>query len=491
MAMSTEPLLSEMGAPGRLGASLPELDVPETPVPEGLLRTALRLPEITELEAVRHFTRLSRLNYSIDTNFYPLGSCTMKYNPKVNEDAANLAGFTDCHPLIPEDLAQGSIELMFGLQEMLKAVSGFDAVSLQPAAGAHGELTGVYMIRAWHESRKDAKRKRMLIPDSAHGTNPASVAMAGFEAVTIPSSADGGVDLAALKAACDDTVAGLMITNPSTLGLFERNILEVVKIVHDSGGLVYGDGANMNALVGAFRPADAGIDVMHFNLHKTFSTPHGGGGPGAGAVGASSRLASFLPGPIAARKGVNRGSGRGSRETSGDYGFEIPENSIGRVKSFYGNFGILVRAYAYMRQLGAVGLRRVSENAVINANYLRVLLRDTYHEPYDRPCMHEFVAEGDVAAGVRTVDVAKRLIDLGFHPPTIYFPLIVHEALMIEPTESESKETLDAFAAALIRIADEAKSDPQLLHDAPHDTPVGRLDEVAAARKPVLCYHCD
>jgi glycine dehydrogenase subunit 2 len=282
-----------------------------------------------------------------------------------------------------------------------------------------------------------------------------------------------------------------MITNPSTLGLFERNILEVVKIVHDAGGLVYGDGANMNALVGAFKPADAGIDVMHFNLHKTFSTPHGGGGPGAGAVGASPLLAPFLPGPIAIMRAGAQRRGAGVCDEACAYGFGTPKNSIGRVKSFYGNFGILVRAYAYLRQLGAAGLRRVAENAVINANYLRVLLRDTYHEPYDRPCMHEFVAEGDVAAGVRTVDVAKRLIDLGFHPPTIYFPLIVHEALMIEPTETESKETLDAFAAALIRIADEAKSDPQLLHDAPHDTPVGRLDEVAAARKPVLCYHCD
>ena len=477
------PLLQESSVSGRVAVVLPRLDVEETPVPSDLLRGDLPLPEMDELSVVRHFTLLSQRNFSIDGQFYPLGSCTMKYNPKMNEAAANLPGFRRSHPLAPEADSQGSIALLFQLQSCLSALTGFKAVSLQPAAGAHGELAGVLMIRAYHASRGDAKRVRVLIPDSAHGTNPASCAMAGLTAETIPSDASGGVDLAALKAACSGeaaaTVAGLMITNPSTLGLFERNIERIVKIVHDAGGLVYGDGANMNALVGVLKPAELGFDVMHFNLHKTFATPHGGGGPGAGAVGVGAALEDFLVGPVAVR-------------TTEGYSFSVPKRSIGRLKAFHGNFGVLVRAYAYIRTLGADGLRRVAENAVLNANYLRALVESAYPVAYGegRRSMHEFVSSGELAPGVHTLDVAKRLIDYGYHPPTIYFPLIVKEALMVEPTETETKETLDAFAEVLLKIAEEAKSDPDLLKNAPHDTPVGRLDETAAARKPVLRYRC-
>jgi glycine dehydrogenase subunit 2 len=475
MNLVPEALIYELSSPGRVGAALPVCDVPATAVPASLARTELGLPEVDELTVVRHFTRLSQKNYSIDTHFYPLGSCTMKYNPKVNEVAAACPGWRNTHPLVGEEFSQGAIELIHKLQESLKEIGGFKAVSLQPAAGAHGELAGVFMIRAWHLSRGDSKRSKILIPDSAHGTNPASCTMAGLGAVTIPSDAEGGVDLAALKAALDDTVAGIMITNPNTLGLFDRNIEEIARLVHEAGGLVYGDGANMNALTGIFKPGEAGIDVMHFNLHKTFSTPHGGGGPGAGMVGCSEALAPFLPGPIAVLK-------------AGKYALEAPAKTIGRMKVFYGNFGVLVRAYTYVRMLGATGMRRLAENAVLNANYLKVLVEKTYKLKYPRRCMHEFVAMGDIAEGVHTLDVAKRLIDYGFHPPTIYFPLIVPEALMIEPTETEDKETLDEFAAILIKIAEEARTNPELLHDAPTSTPVGRLDEVGAARNPVLCY---
>jgi glycine dehydrogenase subunit 2 len=475
MNLKPEPLVYELSSPGRIAVSLPECDVPPAPIPASLARAELPLPELDELTVVRHFTRLSQKNYSIDTHFYPLGSCTMKYNPKVNEQTASLSGWRNSHPLAGEEFTQGSIELVHRLQEALREIGGFEAVSLQPAAGAHGELTGVFMIRAWHQARGDAKRRKMLIPDSAHGTNPASCTMAGLTAVTIPSDAEGGVDLAALRAALDDTVAGIMITNPNTLGLFDPNIEEIARLVHEAGGLVYGDGANMNALTGVFKPGEAGIDVMHFNLHKTFSTPHGGGGPGAGMVGAVAKLKDFLPGPLAVLEG-------------GKYRMVMPDKSIGRMKSFYGNFGVLVRAYTYVRMLGARGLRRLAENAVLNANYLKVLIEGTYPVKYPRRCMHEFVAMGDIAEGVHTLDVAKRLIDYGFHPPTIYFPLIVSEALMIEPTETEDKETLDEFAAALLKIAEEARTQPALLHSAPTTTPIGRLDEVGAARNPVLCY---
>ncbi len=475
MNLAPEALIYELSSPGRQGAALPVCDVPATPVPAGLARIELGLPEVDELSVVRHFTRLSQKNYSIDTHFYPLGSCTMKYNPKVNEVAAGLHGWRDTHPLVGEDFSQGAIELIWKLQEALREIGGFKAVSLQPAAGAHGELAGVFMIRAWHLSRGDSGRTKILIPDSAHGTNPASCTMAGLTALTIPSDAEGGVDMAALKAALDKSVAGIMITNPNTLGLFDRNIEEIARLVHEAGGLVYGDGANMNALTGIFKPGEAGIDVMHFNLHKTFSTPHGGGGPGAGMVGCSAELADFLPGPVA----VMRGS---------KYGLATPAKTIGRMKSFYGNFGVLVRAYTYVRMLGASGMRRLAENAVLNANYLKVLVEKAYKVKYPRRCMHEFVAMGDIAEGVHTLDVAKRLIDYGFHPPTIYFPLIVPEALMIEPTETEDKDTLDGFAEVLLKIAEEARTNAQLLHDAPTTTPVGRLDEVGAARNPVLCY---
>ncbi len=478
MNLRPEPLVFELSSPGRACASLPDCDVPATPVPAALLRVELGLPELDELSVVRHFTRLSQKNYSIDSHFYPLGSCTMKYNPKVNEAAASHPGWKDAHPLAGDEFNQGALELIYSLQEQLCEIGGFAAGSLQPAAGAQGELAGVLIIRAYHASRGDSGRRTILVPDSAHGTNPATCTMAGFQAKTIASDAEGGVDMAALKAALDEGVAGIMITNPNTLGLFDRNIEAIARAVHDAGGLVYGDGANMNALAGVLKPAAVGIDVMHYNLHKTFSTPHGGGGPGAGFVGVRADLANYLPGPIAVK----------TADAAAPYRLFMPSASIGRMKAFYGNFGILVRAYAYLRMLGAPGLRRVAETAVLNANYLKVLIEGSYTVKYPRRCMHEFVAQGDLAEGIHTLDVAKRLIDCGFHPPTIYFPLIVPEALMIEPTETETKETLDEFAAVLLRIAEEARTEPELLHSAPTTTPVGRLDEVAAARSPTLCY---
>jgi glycine dehydrogenase subunit 2 len=470
-----EPLLFEVSRPGRDGVAVPACTVPETPVPTEWQRSSLDLPEVSEVDVVRHYVRLSHLNYSVDSGFYPLGSCTMKYNPKVNEAAARLEGFADLHPLVDERDAQGALALMHGLQAMIAEIGGFAAVSLQPAAGAHGELTGILIVRRRLADLGQAHRTRILVPDSAHGTNPASTAMAGFEAVEIPSDARGNVDIAKLKAALDERTAGLMLTNPNTLGLFEERLEEVTSLVHEAGGLVYGDGANFNAILGVCRPGELGIDVMHFNLHKTFSTPHGGGGPGAGAVGVVKALAPYLPAPVVERR------------PGGDpeYRWAVPVKTIGRVKSFHGNFGVLVRAYAYIRMLGPAGLRAVAENAVLNANYLRARIRDAYPVPHgDRTCMHEFVAQGriDGAPDVRALDVAKRLIDKGFHPPTNYFPLIVAEALMIEPTETESRETLDRFADALHEIAREAVTDPALLHDAPHDAPLRRLDEVKAAR---------
>ncbi|MBN1993670.1 MAG: aminomethyl-transferring glycine dehydrogenase subunit GcvPB [Anaerolineae bacterium] len=475
MWQAPEPLLFEMSSPGRTAFSLPELDVPETPLPPALIRDEVNLPEISELELVRHYLRLSQKNFSIDSHFYPLGSCTMKYNPKVNEAAAAMAGFARTHPFQPETMVQGNLELMYRLQEALKEISGFAGISLQPAAGAHGEFAGVLMMRAYHLARGDTGRTKMLIPDSAHGTNPASVAMSGFQAVEIPSDERGNVDLEALKAVCDHTVVGLMLTNPNTLGLFEEQISEVIDTIHACGGLVYGDGANLNALMGVARPGGLGFDVMHFNLHKTFTTPHGGGGPGSGPVGVNQKLLAFLPGPIVGREGEA-------------YQFVMPPKSIGRLKAFHGNFGMLIRALTYIMMMGEAGLREVTFNAVLNANYLKARLEKLYPVKYNRPCMHEFVAAGNIAEGVHTMDIAKRLIDYGFHPPTVYFPLIVHEALMIEPTETESKETLDAFVDALVKIAEEARENPDLLHTAPHHTPVTRLDEVNAARKPVLCY---
>ena len=478
-----EPRLCDISVAGRQGIRYPEPDVPLAPLPESFVRKNLPLPELTEIDVTRHFTRLSQLNYSIDTGFYPLGSCTMKYNPKINEETARLPGFAKVHPLQPIETVQGCLAVLYTLQEWLKEIGGFAAVTLQPAAGAHGELTGVLIIRAYHRSRGDLKRDKILIPDSAHGTNPATSAMSGMRVVELKSDTRGNVDLSALRIESDDTLAGLMLTNPNTLGLYDEHVEEVIKTVHEAGGLVYGDGANLNALLGIVRPGDLGFDVMHFNLHKTFSTPHGGGGPGSGPVGVSAHLADYLPSPQVAI------IEEGDEDEAPLYGFNTPSKSIGRVKAFNGHFGMFIRAYTYISMHGPNGLRQVAEHAVLNANYLLSLLKGTYHLPYDRTCMHEFVLEGrwDDVPDVRALDIAKRLMDYRFHPPTNYFPLIVHEALMIEPTETESKETLDAFAKALIKIAEEAHSNPELLKSAPHETPVGRLDEVKAAKELVLC----
>jgi glycine dehydrogenase subunit 2 len=462
---------------------MPDSDVPHTDLPQEFVRENLPLPEVSEIDVVRHFVRLSQLNYSIDTGFYPLGSCTMKYNPKVNEDAARLAGFAFSHPLQDQELSQGNLALMYQVQEWLKEIGGFSGVSLQPAAGAHGELTGLLIIAAYHRDRGDHKRKVILVPDSAHGTNPASAIMAGLELIELPSDDRGNIDLDKLREICDETIAGVMLTNPNTLGLFEEHVQEVAKQVHDCGGLMYGDGANMNPLLGIVRPGELGFDVLHYNLHKTFSTPHGGGGPGSGPVGVLEHLVDFLPGPVVDVVDP------GDEELAPLFGLVTPEKSIGRVKAFHGHFGMIVRAYTYMRMLGKSGLREVADFAVLSANYLRVKLSDTYHIPYDRICMHEFVAEGrwpDVK-DIHALDISKRLMDFGIHPPTNYFPLIVPEALMIEPTETESIETLDAFVEAMLKIAEEAKSNPELVQTAPHTTPFGRLDEVRAARELVLC----
>jgi len=478
-----EPTIFEISSAGRIGVKYPSPDVPETPLPVNFARDQLPLPELSEQDVIRHYTRLSKLNYSVDGGFYPLGSCTMKYNPRVNERAARLPGFASVHPFQPVETVQGCLAIMYNLQLWLQEISGFKGVSLQPAAGAQGEFVGVSIIKSYHESRKDSKRTKILIPDSAHGTNPASSAMKGYEIVPIPTDANGDVDLEALRAACDETTAGLMLTNPNTLGLFEKDVVEVIQIVHAAGGLVYGDGANLNALLGIVRPGDLGIDIMHFNLHKTFSTPHGGGGPGSGPVGVASHLVDFLPAPVV---DVME---KGTEDMAPLYGFRSPSRTIGRVKSFNGHFGMLVRAFVYISMHGPDGLLSISKYAVLNANYLLAKLKPYYKLPYDRVCMHEFVLEGrwEDAPGVIALDIAKRLMDYGFHPPTNYFPLIVHDALMIEPTETENKQILDAFAEALIKIAGEAKTEPELLKTAPHVTPVGRLDEVKAARDLVLC----
>jgi glycine dehydrogenase subunit 2 len=476
---SAIPTLYELSVQGRHGIDLPRADVPEEPLPAHELAADCDLPELSQLDVVRHFLALSQRNFGVDTGFYPLGSCTMKYNPKINEQIARLAGFSEIHPLQDPESAQGNLALMFWLQEWLAEIGGFAGVSLQPSAGAHGEFTGLLMMRAYHRDRGEVERTRILIPDSAHGTNPASTTMAGFTAVELPSDARGNVDLDAVRAACGRTVAGIMLTNPNTLGLFEEHIEEVVRLVHDCGGLVYGDGANMNALAGIARPGDLGFDVMHFNLHKTFATPHGGGGPGAGPVGVSARLADFLPGPVIEAAGGGSGDAR--------YLLGTPKKSIGQVSTFFGNFGMFVRAYAYIRRHGGEGLRANSEHAVLNANYLRMKLRGLFAVPFDRMNMHEFVCRGIVeGTGVRAIDIAKRLLDYGFHPPTNYFPLIVPEALMIEPTETESRPTLDAFVAALEKIVAESHADPEIVKSAPHDMPVRRLDEVKAARELVL-----
>ena len=478
----TEPTIFELSRPDRIGIRFPEPDVPLASLPEDFLRDELPLPEVPENTVIRHFTNISQLNHAIDTGFYPLGSCTMKYNPKINEETARLPGFSMIHPLQPVETVQGALGLMHETQQWLAEISGFDAVTLQPAAGAQGEFTGVLIIRAFHNSRGETQRTKMLVPDSAHGTNPASSTMSGMKMVELPSDDRGNIDLDALKAECDDTLAGLMITNPNTLGLFDENIIKACQLVHEHGGLVYGDGANMNALLGIYKPALMGIDVMHFNLHKTFSTPHGGGGPGSGPVGVIKDLEEFLPSPHVVM------ISEGDDENPAFYDLISPKQSIGRVKSFHGHFGVVVRAFTYMLSLGKNGLLDVSQSAVLNANYIQALVKDVYHIPYERLCMHEFVTEGswEDAPGIRALDISKRLIDFGFHPPTNYFPLIVKEALMIEPTETETKESLDAFVEALLQIADEAKNNPEILHSAPNNAPFGRLDEIKAAKDLIL-----
>ncbi|MFJ5624948.1 aminomethyl-transferring glycine dehydrogenase subunit GcvPB [Peribacillus loiseleuriae] len=475
-------LIFEISRSGRVGFSLPESDVDHVDITSKLPKHLIRdipaeLPEVSELQLVRHYTALSNKNHGIDNGFYPLGSCTMKYNPKINEDVARLEGFSRIHPYQPVETVQGALEVLYELQEELAVITGMDAVTLQPSAGAQGEWTGLMMVKAYH-AQKGETRKQVLVPDSAHGTNPASATVAGFETITIPSNENGLVNLEELKKHVGPDTAALMLTNPNTLGLFEKEIVEIAQVVHEAGGLLYYDGANANAILGKTTPGQMGFDIVHLNLHKTFTTPHGGGGPGAGPVGVKEKLIPFLPVPRVEKDGGN---------------YVLNSNhplSIGRVKGYYGNFGILLRAYTYIRTMGPEGLRQVSESAVLHANYLRKRLEPYFEAPYSQVCKHEFVLSGSrqKKLGVRTLDMAKRLLDFGYHPPTIYFPLNVEECLMIEPTETESKETLDAFADVMIQIAKEVEENPGVVLDAPHSTVIGRLDEVQAARQPILRY---
>ncbi|WP_341960932.1 aminomethyl-transferring glycine dehydrogenase subunit GcvPB [Planococcus maritimus] len=483
MHKDNQPLIFEMTKEGRVGYSLPELDVPQVDLTELLGEEMVRdefaeLPEVSELDIMRHYTALSKRNHGVDSGFYPLGSCTMKYNPKINESVARFSGFANIHPLQEESTVQGAMELMYDLQEHLKEITGMDEVTLQPAAGAHGEWTGLMMIRAFHEANGDFNRTKVIVPDSAHGTNPASATVAGFETVTVKSNEHGLVDLEDLKRVVGDDTAALMLTNPNTLGLFEEDILEMASIIHQVGGKLYYDGANLNAVMSKARPGDMGFDVVHLNLHKTFTGPHGGGGPGSGPVGVSADLIPYLPKPILIKT-----------DEGFTFDYDRPE-SIGRVKPFYGNFGINVRAYTYIRTMGPDGLKKVTEYAVLNANYMMRRLAPHFDLPYDRHCKHEFVLSGrrQKKLGVRTLDMAKRLLDFGYHPPTIYFPLNVEEGMMIEPTETESKETLDDFIDAMIQIAREVEENPEIVQNAPHTTVINRLDETKAARKPVLRY---
>jgi len=461
---------------------LPALDLPPRGsarlLGERLLRSSPpRIPDLSEPTLARHYARLARANYGIDDGMYPLGSCTMKYNPKIGEDLARFPGFTDLHPLSDPDLGQGALRLLHELSRLLSRIAGLPAVSLQPAAGAHGELTGMFLLKRYFEERGERERKRILLPDSAHGTNPASAATAGFTVTEVPSNAEGMVDLGSLRASLDETVAGIMLTVPNTLGIFEERILEITGMVHETGGLCYFDGANLNAFIGRARPGDMGADIFHFNLHKTLAAPHGGGGPGSGPIAVTAGLADYLPVPrISVQNGVY------------SLDWDAPR-SIGSMHSFYGNFLVAVKAYAYLLQLGDEGLREVSGNAVLNANYLQERLKRTFKLPYDRLCKHEFVISGKgIAPGITTLDIAKRLIDYGFHPPTVYFPLIVREAMMIEPTETEGRETLDRFIEAMEKVVKEAKEDPRLLHEAPHEAPVRRLDQTRATREPILTF---
>ena len=484
MLISQDDRLSfEKSKPGRRAVRLPEgrflQGGPEKHIPKGMLRqTSIGFPEMSESDIVRHFINLSRKNFSVDTHFYPLGSCTMKYNPKVNEWAARQEKFTALHPFQVQATAQGMLEILWDLEEALKEISGMDRFTLQPAAGAHGELTGMMLVRAYHASRGDTHRTKVLVPDSSHGTNPASAALFGYHVVEIKSNSHGCVDVEDLKLHLDDHVACLMLTNPNTLGLFEKSILEITKLVHQHGGLLYYDGANLNPLLGIARPGDMGFDIIHINLHKTFSTPHGGGGPGAGPVGVKKQLVPFLPGPLVEKAGK---------------GFAwVPQGprSIGRVKLFHGNVGVMIRAYTYIKTLGREGLRKVSEAAILNANYMKEKLKDTFHVATLGPCMHEFVLslKSLAAQGVHAGDVGKRLLDYGFHAPTVHFPLVVPEALMIEPTETEARETLDLFIEAMKEIALEIQTDPEKVKTAPHTLPVRRPNDVLAARKPILSY---
>lgn len=475
-------LIFETSKPGRSAYDLPACDVPETELtsllPEGFLRkNPAELPEVSQPDLMRHYTTLSNRNFGVDSGFYPLGSCTMKYNPKVNEDVCRYEGFTAVHPLQDATLAQGALALLYDMEKRLCEITGMAAVTFQPVAGAHGELTGLKLIRAYHRAQgQGEQRTKVIVPDSAHGTNPASATVCGLETVEIKSNEDGSINLDSLRAAVGPDTAALMLTNPNTLGLFETNIQEIARIVHEAGGLLYYDGANLNAVMGIARPADMGFDVVHLNLHKTFATPHGGGGPGSGPIGVSEALRAFLPVPVVTK-------------LSDTYHLEYDRpQSIGQVHSFYGNFGVIVRAYAYICAMGPDGLRQASEDAVLNANYCLSRLKDAYYSPFDRYCMHECVlsSKKQQPYGIKTLDIAKRLLDYGYHPPTIYFPLIVDEALMIEPTETESKETLDGFIEVMLEIAAEAQTKPEALLNAPHDTVVGRLDETTAARKPVV-----
>ncbi|WP_391559341.1 aminomethyl-transferring glycine dehydrogenase subunit GcvPB [Robertmurraya sp.] len=483
MHKEDQALIFELSTSGRVGYSLPEMDIPEVNLDDLIPAEYLRavepnLPEVSELDIMRHYTALSKRNHGVDSGFYPLGSCTMKYNPKINENVARMAGFAHLHPLQDESSVQGALELMYDLQEHLIEITGMDEVTLQPAAGAHGEWTGLMLIRAFHEANGDSKRTKVIVPDSAHGTNPASATVAGFETITVKSDENGLVDLNDLRSVVGEDTAALMLTNPNTLGLFEENILEMAQIIHEAGGKLYYDGANLNAVLSKARPGDMGFDVVHLNLHKTFTGPHGGGGPGSGPVGVKKDLIPFLPKPVVTKK-------------DGVFvlDYDRPQ-SIGRVKPYYGNFGINVRAYTYIRTMGPDGLKAVTEYAVLNANYMMRRLEPYFDLPFDRHCKHEFVLSGkrQKKLGVRTLDIAKRLLDFGYHPPTIYFPLNVEECIMIEPTETESKETLDAFIEAMIQIAKEAEENPEIVQEAPHTTVVGRLDETTAARKPILRY---
>lgn len=476
--------LIEISKIGRKAYSLPKLDIEDININDlieekKLRKEELNLPEVSELDIARHYTLLSNKNFGVDTGFYPLGSCTMKYNPKINEDMANNTSFTNIHPYQSTNTVQGSLELMYNLSKSLGEITGMDEVTLQPAAGSHGEFTGLMMIKAYHENRGDFKRTKVIVPDSSHGTNPASASMAGFKIVQIESDKNGAVDIEKLKEALDEEVAALMLTNPSTLGLFEKNIKEIANLVHNIEGLLYYDGANMNAIMGITRPGDMGFDVVHLNLHKTFSTPHGGGGPGSGPVGVKKELIPFLPVPIVEKN-----------EDEYVLNYNKPK-SIGKVKNFYGNFGVLVKAYSYILTMGKEGLKEASQVAVLNANYLKEKLKEYYYLPIDTVCKHEFVL-GGICKGhseVKTMDIAKRLLDYGYHPPTVYFPLIINEAIMIEPTETENLETLDGFIETMVAIAKEAKENPEIVKNAPYDTIIKRVDEARAVKSPILTWH--